>query len=561
MRNAIPRNRSLPLVVSVFALMVVASLAFAYRYGEAQGGKIVNSVGKVLPPDAASLAKQIIRFMSPEPRTLDSSINDYDTEATIIPFEPLLRRDEDWKPEPAAASRYESSKDGKTWTFHLRPGARWSDGRPVTANDFVYSYRRMLDPKEANPYAFFYYDFKNARAYNRGELKDPTKLGVRAVDTQTFLIETETPAPYLPYIVSFGNGFPVPSWQVEKYGRKWTLAGNIVSNSGFKLGEWLNGKHMTFVPDPMYNGPHKPYVEKVIHPFRDASAATILAYENNEVDYESVDLTDLSRIKADPKLAPDLVKVPGRGSWYLFFKTKAAPFNDVRVREAFTRAVDRNAIVKALLNDMAYPAYSMIPPEFPDYNGQTMKKHQDFNPQRAKQLMKEAGFASGRGFPKQELWLRAPSPTIKRIAEAIVSMLKDNIGVEVTIRTADRTMYMNNLYNWRMNLGMIVFFADYQDSRNMLDMIWHSQPEGFGRSDWSNPSFDRLVEQAAGELSAPKRQLLYRQAEEVMVSDYAATFLFHPINLELRKPWIKGYKRNTDGTVGGWDYTRLYVRR
>lgn len=554
-----PRKRSFPLVVSIFALMVVASLALAYRYGEAQGGKIINSVGKVLPPDAAPLAKQIIRFMSPEPRTLDSSINDYDTEATIIPFEPLLRRDEDWKPEPAAASRYESSKDGKTWTFHLRPGARWSDGRPVTASDFVYSYRRMLDPKEANPYALFYYDFKNARAYNRGELKDPTKLGVRAVDTQTFLIETETPAPYLPYIVSFGNGFPVPSWQVEKYGRKWTLAGNIVSNSGFKLGEWLNGKHMTFVPDPMYNGPHKPFVEKVIHPFRDASAATILAYENNEVDYESVDLTDLSRIKADPKLAPDLVKVPGRGSWYLFFKTKQAPFNDVRVREAFTRAVDRNAIVKALLNDMAYPAYSMIPPEFPDYIGQTMKKHQDFSPPRAKQLMKEAGFASGRGFPKQELWLRAPSPTIKRIAEAIVSMLKDNIGVEVTIRTADRTMYMNNLYNWRMNLGMIVFFADYQDSRNMLDMIWHSQPAGFGRSDWSNPSFDRLVEQAAGELSIPKRQQLYRQAEEVMVADYAATFLFHPINLELRKSRIKGYKRNPDGTVGGWDYARLYV--
>lgn len=552
-------SRHFILIVSVLAFCSTTSLTLFYRYGEAQGGKIVNSAGKTLPPDAAPLARQIVRYMSPEPRSLDSSINDYDTESTIIPFEPLLRRDENWDPEPAAATRYESSKDGKTWTFYLRPGARWSDGRPLTAGDFVYSYRRMLNPQEANPYAFFYYDFKNARAINRGEIKDPSKLGVRAVDDRTLVIETETPAPYLPYIVSFGNGFPVPSWQVEKYGRKWTLAGNIVSNSGFKLGEWINGKHMTFVPDPMYNGPHKPYVEKVIHPFREAAAATILAYENNEVDYEAVDLTDLARIRRDPKLARDLVKVPARGSWYMFFKTKQPPFNDIRVREAFARAIDRNAIVKTLMNDMAYPAYSINPPEFADHQGSAMKKYQDFDPVRAKQRMKEAGFPGGRGFPKQELWLRAPTPTLKRVAEAMTAMLKENIGVDVTIRSADRTMYMNNLYNWRMNLGLIVFFADYQDSRNMLDMIWHSQPQGFGRSDWSNANFDRLVEQAGGELDPARRQQQYRQAEELMVADYAAAFVFHPINIELRKPWIKGYRRNPDGTVGGWDYTRVYV--
>lgn len=525
----------------------------------AQTARLINSIGRMLPADAASLDKQVIRYMSPEPRSLDSSINDYDTEDTIIPFEPLLRRDPNWHPEPAAAHRYETSDDGKIWTFYLREGARWSDGRPVTAHDFVYSFRRMVDPEEANPYGFFYYDFKNARAINRGEIKDPAQLGVRALDDLTLEIETEKAAPYLPFIVSFGSAFPVPRWQVEKYGKKWTSLENIVSNSGFILSEWVTGSHMTFVPDPMYNGPHKPFLEKVVHPFRDASAATILAYENNEVDIEKVDVTDLARIRREPVLAPDLTKVAARASWYLFFKTQAPPFNDIRVREAFARAVDRNIITDILLGKTAVPAYSMIPPEFSEFNGKALQHHQAYDPDRAKALMKEAGYPNGRKFPRQELWMRAPNPTIKRVGEAIMAMLKENLGVDVTIRSADRTMYMNNMYNWRMNLGLIVFYADYLDPRNMLDMIWHSQPKGFGRSDWSNAAFDGLVEQAAAELDVNKRQELYRRAEEIMVADYAAAFLFHPVNLELRKPWVKGIPQNADGTTGVMDYTRVYI--
>ncbi len=527
----------------------------------AENNSSSNSSIKDLPPDAAPKSKQVIRFMSPEPRTLDSAINDYDTEDTIIPFEPLLRRDPSWYPEPAAADRYESSPDGKTWTFYLRKGARWSDGRPVTAHDFVYSFRRMLDPTEANPYGFFYYDFKNAQAINRGDIKDLTQLGVTAKDDYTLIIETEKPAAYLPYIVSYGNALPVPQWQVEKHGRKWTRLENIVSNSGFKVSEWLTGSHMTFVPDPMYNGPHMPFLEKVIHPFRDAAVATILPYENNEVDRELVDVTDMPRIMADPNLAPDLVKVAARGSWYLFFRTRQPPFDDVRVREAFTRAIDRNVICEILLGGTAVPAYSMIPPEFEDFNGPALKSHQSYNPSRAKELIKEAGYPRGRGFPRQELWLRAPTPTIKRVSEAIMAMLKDNLGIDITIRAADRTMYMNNMYNWRMNLGLIVFYADYLDPRNMLDMIWHSQPRGFGRSDWLNTKFDRLVENAAAELDVDKRRALYFEAEDVMVSDYAGGFLFHPVNLELRKRWVKGIPKNPDGTVGAMDYTRAYIAK
>ncbi len=544
-------------------VLVTAILACGENKGDTEPVSIstsrVNSIGRTLPPDAAPLDQQVFRVMSPEPRTLDATVNLYDTEGTILPFETLLKRDENWDPVPAGAESYSVSEAGNTWTFLLRPGAKWSDGRPVTAHDHVYTFRRRLDPETANPYAFFFYDIKNAKPLSQGTMTDMTKLGVRALDDLTLVIETEQASPYLPYIVSFGDVYPVPRWQVEKFGRKWTMPENIVSNSGFKLAEWTTGTRMVFVPDPNYNGPHKPYLEKVIHPFRESTTSTILAYENKEVDVETVDITDLSRIQNDPQLKPGLTRVPARASWYLFFRTEQPPFNDVRVREAFTRAINRDVITRVILRDTAVPAYSMIPPGFKDYADSTFKSEQGFNPSRAKQLIREAGYPNGRGFPKQELWLRAPTPSLQLVAEAMQGMLKEHIGISVTIRAADRSVYMNNLYNWRMNLGLIIFVADYVDPRNMLDMIWRSQPMGYGRQDWSNDIFDRIVIEAAAELDPAKRSQLYREAERVLVNDYAGGFVFHPDNIELRRPWVKGNELDRHGKPSPIDFTRIYI--
>ena len=520
-----------------------------------------NSVGVTLPADAAPPEQQVFRLMSPEPRSLDIQINLYDGEGTLLPFETLLIRDELWQPIPAAATGYDVSEDAREWTFHLRPGARWSDGRPVTAHDFVYAFRRMLDPANANPYAFFYYDIKNAKAISLGEIEDPDQLGVRAVDDLTFQVHLERGAPHFPHVVSFGLAYPTPRWAVEKHGRKWTEVDKIVSNSGFRMAEWATGSHMTFVPDPMYNGPHKPLLEKVFHPFRYAAAQTVLAYENNEVDVENVDINDLDRIERHPLLSRELVRSPGRTTWYLFFKVAEPPFNDVRVREAFARALDRDAICRIVLRGTAAPAYSMMPPDFKEYNGAAMKPYQAFDPERAKALMREAGYPNGRGFPRQEMWIRAPTPSMQMAGVAIQSMLLEHLGVKVSIRTLDRTAYMSKLYNWEMDFGFLRFVADYMDPRNMLDMTWHSQPKGAGRHDWANAGFDALVESAGSELDPERRTELYRQAEEILVGDYGAAFVFHPLTMQLRKSNLKGYTRYPDGTVGGLMFSRLYKSR
>jgi len=527
---------------------------------QAESSGRVNSIGVVLPEDAADASHQIIRFMSPEPKSLDPSIYPYDTEQTIFPFEALLHKDEFWNPIPAAANSWESD-DGRLWTFHLRPGMRWSDGSPLTAHDYVYSYRRMVDPASQNIYAFFYYDIKNAEAIVKGMNTDISSLGVRAIDDTTLVIETERRAPYLPHIVSFGDAVPVPRRVVEKYGRKWTEPEHIISNSGFKISEWVHASHMTLVPDPFYNGPHKPYLEKVIHPFRNPGSANILPYESNEVDIENVDVNDLNRIQHDPDLKKELVRYNGLNTWYMFYRTQLSPFNDVRVREAFTRVMERANICDVILGGGAIPAYSMIPPGFKEYEKNAHVSTQGFDPEAARSLMRDAGYPDGQGFPKQDLWLRAPSPSDRLVAVAIQTMLKEHLGVKVDIRAADRGTYMDHLYQWNMNLGILNFGADFLDLRNMLDMIWHSQPRGHTRQDWHNTKFDFFVDHAAAEMNPKIRGELYRNATEAMMKDYPAAFLFHGLALQLRKPWVRGYVVNDDGTAGAFHWYKLYVAR
>ncbi|MBM3264619.1 MAG: peptide ABC transporter substrate-binding protein [candidate division Zixibacteria bacterium] len=497
-----------------------------------------------LPPE-----QQTLRLMTPEPLSLDSSIRPYDTRGTILPFEPLLRRNERSEPIPAAAERYESSPDGKTWTFYLRPNAKWSDGRPVTAEDVVYSYRRFLDPASANIYAFFYYDIANARDINHVKIKDITQLGVRSIDELTVEIKTEHPAPYLPYIVSFGDAFLAPQWVVEKYGPKWTEGGNLVTNSPYTIREWMHGRHMIFEPNPLYNGPYKPILQQVRYTFRNPASATMLPYENDEVDLDGVDLNDLDRVKADPKLSADLVGYRNMNTWYMYFRTQRPPFDDIRVREAFARAIDRETLCRVVLNGTAKPAYGMLPPGFKDYDGEGLKPGQAFDSQLAAKRMEEAGYPDGRGFPPQELWLRAPGATVQRVAAAIQGMLKEHIGVDITIRILDDTAYMNNLFAWKMNLGLLDFGADYPDPRNMLDMTWRSQPLGSGRQDWTHSEFDRLVDQARVTLDASARSQMYKQAEKILSESYGGVFLYHPMGQRLIKPWVKGYEKEADGTA------------
>ena len=199
----------------------------------------------------------------------------------------------------------------------------------------------MLDPASGNIYAFLYYVIKNGRAFNQGELADVEQVGIRAVDSHTFEIETEGPCPYLPYIVSFITSSPVPPWQVEKYGPKWTEPDHCVSNFTYRLAEWNTGSDMTFTLDPYYNGPHKALLEEIIVKFIGAQRPGTLPYENGEIDAYRLDPIDYERVQKDENLVHEVHRMPEFTTWYLFFQTRQPPFDDARVRRAIAHAIDR----------------------------------------------------------------------------------------------------------------------------------------------------------------------------------------------------------------------------
>lgn len=513
-----------------------------------------NTVGKMMPADAAPLDEQIYRWLLIEPTTLDANVAIYQAQSGVFVFEGLAWLNHDYELVPGAADRWEASEDGTQWTFYLRKDAKWSDGRPVTAHDFVYTFIRAVDPASANVYAFFYYPIKGARAFNQGKTKDKSTVGVKAIDDHTLVIETEGPCPYLPQITAFTGSGAVPSWQIEKYDQKWTDPENIVTNSTFILDRWDSGQSFEFVLNPYYNGPQKAYLERLKGIFIGAeTAAGSLPYENNEVDFQRVQAREVPALQGNPALSKDLHIYGAFDTYFLIFNSLEAPFNDLRVRQAISHAIDRDVLTNVVLQGTASPAYSMLPPGYPGDAGNTLDHIQKYDPEMGRKLLAEAGYADGRGFPRKELVLRGAD--MKHAAEAIQQMLKDNLNIQLPIKVVEARAYSTALYQWELPISLGSFSQDYPDPNNMLATVWRSQPKPFGRQPWKNDTFDQLVDDAAREMNPEKRMQMYADAQRILVEDVGGVFLFFNKEASLRKPWLKGFKANK---IGEFPFRNLY---
>lgn len=482
--------------------------------------QVRNVVGRVMPEDAAPPEQQVFRLLNAEPTNLDIGVAIYEVGGIVYLFERLTMLDYNNRVIPGAASSWEPSEDQATWTFHMRPDGKWSDGRPVTAHDFEYAFKRLLDPATGSSYSFFYHDIKGARAFNTGQTKDPDVVGVRAIDDMTLVIETEGPCPYLPMIAAFFTSIPVPRWEVDKYGQNWATGDHCVSNSSYKIGEWAIGEHLTFELDPMYNGPNKGYLSKIRSIFiKGRTNAGIFPYENDEVDLVGVDVRDLDHIENDPKLRNELHRYMDFNTLYLFFKTGEGIFSDRRVRQAISHAIDRETLCNVVLKGNALPAYTMIPPGFPGYAGDQIGHIQRFDVTRARQLLADAGYPNGRGFPTTEIWMRGELTHRVMAAEAITGILKENLNINVKVRNLEPKVYTDNMMQYNVPMSLIPFQYDFPDPHNLLGMVWHSQPKGAGRHDWVNTEFDGLIEAAAREIDLEKRQRMYTEAERILIED------------------------------------------
>ena len=525
-------------------LLVLVAM-FGPGYGPLAGAATMNSVGVPLPSDAAPPSKQVLTLIGREGTYLDWSktVQKGQWQPGLM-SDPLVMQDYNSDIKPLSAARWSVSPDGRTWTFNLRPGLQWSDGTPLTASDFVYTIRRMANPETGFDVAWYFSAIKNFKDANDGKVP-VDQIAAAAPSPTTLTITTTEPTPYLLMLLS--DLYVVPEHVVAKVGDPWSQSpATAVSSGPFKLASWERDKQLVYVANPQYRGIRKPYLERIVYEVGQDSSF-FPAYLSGEVDaipwiYEGpLSPSDIARLESDQRLKQEAHVWPYFQTWWIAFGGDQTAFKDARVRKAFSMAIDRDAIIKSVLRGMAVPAYGMLPPGFPCAQPDRLRGAQPYNPAEARKLLAEAGYPDGKGFPKYDLDLRAASPTIEAAGEAIQAMIKQNLGVDVGVQNLERKLFMDRLNKYDLPLVLIPWEYDYADASNFMNIY-----KTGGRHPWSNAAYDKLVDQANSTMDTVQRCVMYRRAEDTLVRDPGAVFLWHPTVVQLWKPWVKGLINKTN---------------
>lgn len=537
----------------------------------AASAEVINRAGVKLPADAAPVEKQILRLAADDAPWAgwDTSVYDSITSSTIGMYDSCVRPDRQWNPQPNACTSWKISDDGLTWTFELQKDKVWNDGTPVTADDFVFTLQRYARAD----YDFEWY-YSEMRIVNWNDVANntlpPEELGVKKIDDYTFSITTTQPVPYLIKIMA--DVWVVPKHCIGDRLADGTWATKMVcSTAPYKMDHWTKGKEILWVANDKYTGPFPPMADQILVTIMPPEAR-YNAYKNGELDIIGHlfdgDMTPatMAEVMADPELKKQLVSWPNFITFYLFFDTWNAPFDNLKVRQAFSHAIDREAIVNGPLQYQSAAAYTMNPPGFPGESVKDLKGIQNYDPEMAKKLMEEAGFPGGEGFPELVLYTRNASPAITNAAEAVAGMLKENIGVTVTIQNLDYSTYSEKMKNQKkqggdFKLALVSYEFDFVDGSNLLG-IWGGcstadtpKPDLPGRHTWYRQDYNDLLCKASALMgNEDERNTLYRQAEKILLSDVALVPIWHGVYNVLIKPDIKGpaLNPNPDGSITFW---------
>lgn len=473
-----------------------------------------------------------------EPPTLDPSLATDTTSYTILNnlMEGLTQFDDEFKPEPALAESWEISGDGKTYTFKIRENVLWTDGTPLKAEDFEYSWKRILTPATGGDYAYFLYDIENAEEYNTGKIKDPEKIEVKALDDNTLEVKLKRPASYFPSLLAFMSTYPIRRDAVEKHGLKWTEPGNIITLGPYKITSWKHHDKIILTRNPGYWGePAK--IERVKLIMNENPSSALAQYESGELDYadsKSIPPLEVPRLKD----LDDFTATPQFRGNYIAFNVKKPPFDNPLVRKAFSASIDRESII-GLIQGAGIPTTSWIPKNMLGYNPDIGI---DFDPEQARKWLAEAGYPDGKGFPEATfLW---PDVSYNRvIAEALQSMWKQHLGVEVELTNQEWKVYLSTINTDPPEIHRAGWGADFPDPHNFMTLFTCNS--GNNRTRWCNLKYDELVEKAAGELDPAKRKVLYDQAQVILTETDAPIAPFYITNQQnLIKPYVKGLEPN-----------------
>lgn len=484
------------------------------------------------------------RGNSADPESLDPHKTSTVYEANILRdlFSGLMVQDAKANVIPGAAESFTVSADGKTYTFKLRKGALWSDGTPVTADDFLFSWRRLADPATASEYAYMISPVVNADAVTKGE-KKPEELGVKAIDPETFEVTLNAPTPYFLEMLTHQSTYAVSKANVEKFGADFTKPGNLVSNGAYVLTEFVPNDHIKAVKNGKFYDAANVKIDVVNYlPTEDRSTA-IKRFEAGELDSnDDLPTEQLADIKA--KFGDQVHIGPYLGTYYYAFKTDKAPWDNVKLRHAISMAIDRDYLAEKVWQNTMLPAYSFVPPGIGGYETKAAEyasMSQLDREDEAKKILAELGYGPDKPL-KLEIRFNT-SENHKNTAVAIQEQLKP-LGIEVSLLNTDtKTHYGFLEQKGNFDLARAGWIADYKDPANFLDLCKTGTGNNYGS--YSNKEYDDLMAQAAVSASPEERMKKLSEAEAIGVArDLCVMPLLYYSYHNLVSNKLKGWEQN-----------------
>jgi oligopeptide transport system substrate-binding protein len=563
-------------------LRVIAAGACAVLATVACGNSTSVSSNQPAPPD-----QQLLRIDDvTDPNSLDPTQETYSYEAAVgrLMFQPLLQAKTDLSDiEPAAARSYDVSPDGLTYTFHLRPNARWSDGKPVVAADWVYGWKHFLNPALAAGYVdpFFDQTIAGGSNYSNVDVKSASAidsflngLGLSAPDPNTFVVKLAAPAGYFKWvatlwvgaplrkdIVEQAAGGPFPSTDTTKAEAWANDPRTIVSNGLFKIAGYTPKDHLDLVPNPNYwGGPAK--IQKLTYYFISDGNTAFAKYRTGALDALLVPVADVTVVRQDPALSKQAKLYPRLSSAWVSYNSKEAPLDNADVRLALSKAIDRTKLTQDVLKGTDTPLRSFIPKGMHGYDA-SLGDPQKFDPAAAKQLLQKAGVTVA-DLSRFKLLTRDTTGS-KTVNEFISQQWRDNLGVNIAVNVVDSKTVTSQIRKGQFDIyGPDGWIADYPDQQDWFDIF---QTGGCHALNWgcvNLPGYDQTVAQADGGKTDSARNALYQKAQKQLVDAGTVGFLYQAAEYTLIRPYVRGLtitSMDDQGIPGDLYYHDVFIAK
>ena len=483
-----------------------------------------------------------------EPSALDPQLVTGVTELRLMLalFEGLVRYDpKTLEPRPAIAESWEVSEDGLRYVFHLRGNAKFSDGRQISADDFLFSYRRLLSPKLASPCAsLFFAPVKNALAFTRGEISDFSQVGFSAPDARTLVVELAAPCPYFLSIACHSSWSVVPAHAILKFGKiderstLWTRPENFVGSGPFRLKSWRVAYRIEVEKNPHFRDAENVALNGIRFDALEDQFAEERAFRDGQ--YHITNTVPPARVavlreRGDPALRLD----PYLSVSFIRVNCSRPPLNDVRVRRALSLALDRDVLAERVTRAGETPAHTLVPAETPEAPTPPERRAEELR--EAKRLLAEAGFPDGKNFP-EITYLFNTSDGAQFFAQAIQEMWRKNLGVKITLKNQEYKVYRVSMEQGEYDLARSAWSGDYLDPTTFLDLF--AGTSNMNWTHWNDAAYDRALAEAARERVPEKRAEKLRDAEKILLAAVPVIPTVFNRNKFLISPDVEGWFPN-----------------